>query len=234
MGFHCFADCACRTRLFANIVVILLFWLNGPATVACFAADQSTLQSKKPVDAASTTENAIWRSNRACGANCLYLVLRSKGVDADYSDVQHRLVKKELSSLHDLREVARQYGVELVLCKLTPNGLRATPFPVILHLESILPTGVSRNHFIAVLGLEGKEGSENVAYMDGTTGEIVKKSKEKLLKDWTGFAAYVSRPPPSICSSFVGLLGGVVMGGAIAWTLVRWWTRKCLHSRAVT
>jgi hypothetical protein len=237
MVLHHPNDCDRKTRVLAMIVLITASWLACPlATQSCSAEKQ--FPSKKPVEGSSTTANLVWRSGRVCGANCLYLVLRSRDIKVDYCELQGRLLKEQFASLYDLRDVARQYGIELMLSKLTPNDLRKVPVPAILHLESVTPTGELRRHFITVLALVGK-AEESVVYLDGTTAEIVKRSTQSVLKDWTGFVAYVNEATLFNWKSAWGLMGGALAGAGIAvllpkaWSLRRLPPPESIHSRGL-
>ena len=55
----------------------------------------------------------LWRTARACGTNCLYLLLQSRGLDVSYADVAAAVdVGETGSSLPQLRDAAARFGLE--------------------------------------------------------------------------------------------------------------------------
>ncbi|MFN8740444.1 MAG: cysteine peptidase family C39 domain-containing protein [Pirellula sp.] len=129
-------------------------------------------------------DNQIWRSERACAANCAYLLLKMHGRECDYSDVEKRLVKENLSNAHDIKLVLQEHGLETTIFRTDMDRLSRADFPVIAHVEQSSALSETSGHFVLLIGF----GDDMVEYYDGTTVERYRIRKSEFSKNWTGIA----------------------------------------------
>src|SRR5438445_4843812 len=74
--------------------------------------------------------------DRECGVDCLYLFLRTRGVECSVADVRRELVIGEYgTSLLNLRQVSESLGVEARIVRAAPENLEDLPLPAVAHLE---------------------------------------------------------------------------------------------------
>ena len=84
----------------------------------------------------------IWHSDRVCGLNCLYILLRSQHLDTDYVQLQSELLHSEsLTSLTELKESGIRHKLWCELGKTDPEGLASVSKPAIAHLDNLSPQG---------------------------------------------------------------------------------------------
>jgi Peptidase C39 family len=162
---------------------------------------------EKPAGASQRVElgpNAVWRHDKVCGVNCLYILLRMKGHVANYTSLLDELIVapgKSVASLADLKEVAGRHGVQCAIGKTTPAGLKGLAPPVIAHLEDVTQNGDNFGHFVLVL----KSNDDGVTYLDGSTAETFTKPWQVFERRWSGFVLYPRSPtsrPFLWCSCF--------------------------------
>lgn len=138
-----------------------------------------------------------WRSENACGVNCLYVMLDVYGINVNYTQLMGRLIGGiEETSLLDLKRAAVEKGLACEMGKTTPEGLRRATGPVICHCEDEL-TG--RGHFVLVL----KSDRDGLVTMDGTTCLLRRLDWTSFDKNWSGYVLYTS---PDRMWSGTGLL----------------------------
>jgi hypothetical protein len=195
-----------RRREIVTLSALFAIHLSGVTTVICGA------------DSRQMTDDLIWRTQHACGANCLYVLLKCADLDVPYMHVRDSLPKDRDSSLADLRRVAAEVGLPLSIAKLRPVELASAPMPMIAHVEPTATRGESSGHFIVLLRVD----EERCVYIDGSTAELKTRSREDLLRDWTGYAAYAT---PSRSGHLLTWLGYGFAGMALTLVAYRMITR---------
>ena len=155
-------------------------------------------------------DNQIWRSERACAANCAYLLLKMHGRECDYTDVEKRLVKENLSNAYDIKLVLQEHGLETTIFRTDIDRLSRADFPLIAHVEQSSALSEISGHFVLLVGI----GDEMVEYYDGTTVERFRIRKSEFSKNWTGIAI-VANAPKNVgivwCVVSVGFFLGFVL-----------------------
>jgi hypothetical protein len=164
--------------------------------------------------ASADASSVIWRSERACGLNSLYFLLRCSGVEPDYIAMQGGLLTEEMSSLFDLKAKARDYGMALEVVRLVPEGLRSAPRPIIAHMEIAGVGGQAGGHFVVVTHTD----DESVSYVDGSTAQSHTVTWRDFNKEWSGYAAYLDNPGGF---AIAGIVAGFFAGAVIGWAFNR-------------
>ena len=114
-------------------------------------------------------EDMVWCSEKTCGVNCLYFLLRAGNISPDYEQLSQEMVRQEsLTSLTGLKRCAERHGLTCALGKTNPAGLEKLPMPLIAHFDLVGVRGKSGGHFVVVL----RANAEGVVYVDGTLAEI--------------------------------------------------------------
>jgi hypothetical protein len=152
----------------------------------------------------------IWRADRVCGLNCLYLLLRCADRHPNYVQMEATLAARKVTTLYDIQQSAKEYGVELAVARLAPDDLKQVPKPVIIHLDVADLNGTVGGHFVLVTRVL----TQGVEIVDGTTAETRVLSWSQLHKSWSGFCAYCSDAmPPTwpIVALAVGCVCGVLL-----------------------
>ena len=161
----------------------------------------------------------IWRSQRSCGVNCLYVLLQTEDIPVEYVELQRTLLDDDVvPSLTDLKTAATMYGLQCALGRATPESLKTLDFPLIGYWEMEEPSAAIKGHFVLVLGAT----NDRVKYMDGTTGVIRDVSWSRFNQMWTGHILYRPRPVdslfgpmPSAAYLIVGAVLAMVVDGFI-------------------
>lgn len=130
-----------------------------------------------------------------CGVYALYSYLRSIGQEPDYQEIMRALSPGPRgNNLAELRDAAHQFGVELEICKTSPENRRAMQQgPFIAHMRKmrVTPDRFSEvaydGHFVAVLPQEWWRKLDEIDAIDGTSGRIQAYSYAGFPKLWTGY-----------------------------------------------
>jgi hypothetical protein len=131
----------------------------------------------------------VWRVGNKCGVNVIYLMASLLASKPDYEQVERLVpVDEKGTTLAQMREGARRFGLRLEIVKGTPAALLACRFPVIAHWEE--EQGAT-GHYVIVLAANADE----VQYIDGTTALIATVSMSDFLRKWTGFLLLPSEGP---------------------------------------
>src|SRR5262249_3844338 len=118
-----------------------------------------------------------------------YVVLRLRGRDVSYRDVEDRLPVSEAGTrITDMRDCARGFGMDAQVVKATPTALVRCPMPMIAHMEEERKVS---GHYVVVVAADG----DQVELMDGTAGVPRTVSMTEFGKEWTGYLLLV-RPRP--------------------------------------
>lgn len=137
------------------------------------------LQSARPAIGAES----YWRSQRCCGANCTYLILRANKCNADYTDLQHALVTDKYPTLHDISGELKRHGISMLVGKATSAELPDLGMPIIAHFEKVQNNAENVGHFVVVT----EATSGYVTFIDGTTAEMRTLTIEKFERLWSGY-----------------------------------------------
>ena len=185
----------------------------GLLAVAALAGGRPCRGDNFP-ETGAATKAAVWRSEKTCGLNCLYVLLGANNIESDYNRLSEEvLVENKVTSLTDLRLAAKRHGLAAALGKTGPEGLAGLPKPVLAHWDLANKPGDYPGHFVLVL----KTTAESVEFMDGTSGEIRGVEWREFQKRWSGYVLYVS---PSQPFSSWGYLAGAVVAGVLAGAIV--------------
>jgi Peptidase C39 family len=186
--------------LLAVSVYVVLSVMAGRGVVAADLAE-SKWREKSSV---ANEGDALWRSGRVCGVNCVYLMLRVAGRRPDYAVLSKQLLGDKANSLTDLQSAARRWGVELELARLNASELRRAPKPLIAHFEAVDLDGVERGHFVIVM----RATDGGVDCIDGTDGGQTTRSWAEFERLWTGYVAFYGTE--STRHAWMALGGGCV------------------------
>lgn len=149
------------------------------AVAAASSTDRGRLRGDEP-DVPSRSART-WRSAKACGVNCLYILLRLHGRDPDYAAVERRTpVGEDGTSLLELQRGAESFGLPLTGVRAKPQDLATCPLPAIAHFEEELGT---TGHYVVVT--EFHPGS--VCIIDGTTAMRQEMALPEFQRRWTGY-----------------------------------------------
>ena len=163
------------------LVVLLAGWASPGVAPASESEKGNHLRS---------AEEMVWRSERTCGANCVYLLLRVHHIEADYRELVRETVAQESeTSLTQLKRSAEDHGLPCRLRKTGPEGLRALPMPVVAHLDLVGVRGESGGHFVVVL----RADDNGLTIVDGTTADTRITPWRDFERRWSGYVMYVSR-----------------------------------------
>jgi hypothetical protein len=135
---------------------------------------------------ARTSNPVLWRSERLCGVNCVYLMLKFYGSQPDYSRVESALLHEDLCTLTDIKHFLYSQDPSFLMARTDPPGLQTLPMPVIAHLDLRSPRGETRGHFVLITGTD----ADGVSYVDGTTAEPYTRPWKEFKRQWTGYIIY--------------------------------------------
>lgn len=129
-----------------------------------------------------------WRTPNNDGLNCLYLLLRTHGVDAGYDDLEKSTkARGECMNLLSLRKSVEQHGLGAQVIKTNLTDLREYSFPIIAYMDGSLGEG---SGFVLLLEVNGSSCS----YVEGGYATINEVSDEQFRRTWTGYALVTSEP----------------------------------------
>ena len=158
----------------------------------------------------------VWRDQRACGVNSLYVLLRLHGCDSDYSQLSSELFDASrggYTSLANLRDVASRRGLDLEMGRTSPDVLHEMSKPVIAHIE---PQEEGEwGHYVVVLDAN----EDTVRTMDGTTAIVMTRPWREFASLWSGHVLYPTRPP-SQTRVWAAYALAALIGGGLAFTLI--------------
>ena len=144
-----------------------------------------------PTDKSAEPDQTAWRSERVCGPNCLYTLLKYRGINVSYPKLLESCIGgKDFMSLSAIQKTSDLHGLPLSLGRTDRKGLEKLPKPVIAHLEQMGPRGDVQGHFVLVL----QAGTSGVKTMDGTTAIIHDTGWRDFEREWTGYLAYPTAP----------------------------------------
>lgn len=149
-------------------------------TAGAYGAEQSPFK-----------DTTIWRSERSCGVNSLYFLLRYNDVNVPYKQISDALLRSDdLPSLADLKQAGLLNGLPAKLGKTTPSNLTEEILPAIVHFDSIGARGEQGGHFSVLLRTDAR----GVTLVDGTTMQTETMPWPDFKRSWSGYLLWISRP----------------------------------------
>lgn len=122
-----------------------------------------------------------WQAGPNCGANALFFMLRLNGRPVNRQElIKHLAPPKQGSSLEELQQAARQWGLETKVLRTAPDGVERLDRPFIAHLS--LPPN-DAGHYLLVLGASGN----SFQVIDGTNGSLVELRRGTFYRHWSGY-----------------------------------------------
>jgi hypothetical protein len=199
------------------VFVVLMATSNTRAQSNLASEPGDRRSGREPANHNSSTAlndtSLIWRSERVCGLNCVYLLLKRFDRDVDYKVLESELVKNDLASLADLKRGATVRGLTMTVARTDRHGLATLSKPLIAHLDLVSPQGEASGHFVLVTGTDPKAG---VTCIDGTTAEPRTISWSDFERDWSGYVlahdtTRGSSPETGILAAGLGLFFGYLL-----------------------
>lgn len=155
-----------------------------------------------------------------CGPNCLYIILRLKGVAANPSEVSSRVPTGPAgSSLANLKAASESFGLKAEVRKVVMDDLPRFRAPYIFHLTTPAEGGVrpteARDYFVVVTSAQ-PDGA--VAGVNPNSGHRAIWTPSYLSRNISGCVMIVGDPAAKLFStSRLTLL--VVFGGLTAYNI---------------
>lgn len=180
------------------------------AVVLSFVLGAASAPAAAPIE--GDPAKLIWRSERVCGVNCAYLLLKHNGVKADYRALEDELIHEDLTSLAEIKRTVRQHGLSAIIARTDRRGLAEVPKPLIAHLESVSGRGATNGHFVLVTSTD----DQGVHCVDGTTAIPRDIPWPEFETDWSGHIVFIERGRTlqiSMIAVFVAL--GLTLGALI-------------------
>jgi ABC-type bacteriocin/lantibiotic exporter with double-glycine peptidase domain len=143
----------------------------------------------------------LWRVSEKCGINSLYLMLRLRGQDVQYRDVENSLGwNPQGHSLSELQNTAANLAgqLELETVKGNYDFLQTVDLPVIAHFEEALQ---AVGHFVVIYAVNDRV----VEYVDGTTAAPTKLERELFNDIWSGYLI-VAKPSRQNYPRIIGII----------------------------
>jgi hypothetical protein len=156
---------------------------------------------------AAGADATIWRISKKCGQNCLYICMKMLGKRVPYDEIGRSLkVTEDGSSLAELRDCSRRFGVEASIYQAGPQSLLRAPLPLIAHWEEERGAG----HYVVVIA----SNADGVQCVDGTTVAIRALPWPEFQKRWSGYVlVFQERPwwwPLMPVAAALGLAAGAL------------------------
>lgn len=128
-----------------------------------------------------------WQEGNACGANCLFVLLRLYGCAVTHEEVVSGLPRESRGShLGALQDYAVSRGVRAEVCRATPAVLDRLPLPAIAHLGE-----GANDHFVVLCAVTERQ----VQVLDGTRGQLQWLDKGAFEHQWSGYMLLAQEPP---------------------------------------
>lgn len=145
---------------------------------------------------ASDPAREVWRSERNCGLNCTYLMLKSHGITTSYDRLKELIPISDFgSSLTDVSDTLTRCGLKNDALRCSPSELAGLEMPVIAHVEFTNSQGVDGlpiGHFVLITAIN--RSTQEVAYIDGTTAIFFERPIHEFFRSWTGIAIAKRQP----------------------------------------
>lgn len=163
----------------------------------------------------------------ACGASCMYFLLRLHDIDVSLEQMADEIpVTGQGASLLDLKNAAEQNGMPVEVLEVTPDELARLELPLI----ALMGTDPEKTpgHYIVL----SKVTEEGVMGIDGTTTGRISFTATAFNKEFSGFVL-----SPQRTTDWLGIFRLVVIGVCIiescllAYFLSCWLYRSRIASR---
>lgn len=172
---------------------------------------------QSPSTTDSLSDSGYWRTMRWSGANALYMLAKSHGVECHYADAQRFFAaERPTYTLHDMASMSRQLGLPAAVTTPDVQALRHGTLPVVAHIDPIENGQDYRR--AGRLVLICRIMPDSVTCYDCATALQEVVAFDDFLRMWSG-ACITATPPRAThqlawCLACTGLLG-------LAWSLVR-------------
>ncbi|MGE5608534.1 MAG: cysteine peptidase family C39 domain-containing protein, partial [Bacillota bacterium] len=196
----------------------------------------AALAGNHPDPKESPAAATIAQQGPYCGLYCLYAILKMAGQTIDFADLvrPEYLSSEKGSSAADLIRAAQEHGLQATMVgKLTTRELRASPYPLLLHVKSV-EVSKEYDHFVLFLGTQ--DGKARV--LDAPHGQRLLDYPD-LVRIWDGVAVLVSTQPIDSASLFtprrtrLALCGTLLLAAVVSlrWIRGQWAPLRSLSSR---
>lgn len=205
---------------------VLFFFLTVLCCPAARAGSGDAVKSGSRMEIGSAKDlKGAWRRPGCDGINSLYLLLKHHGVSVSHEELSERLGGCDrAANLRDLRDVARQFGLNAVVVQGDLRSLARGPLPGIALLDSSREKG---SYFVLVCGATPSE----VDYIDGGFVTWNKDDVEVFLRKWRGFVLLVQDKHRTALLPYVAWsVAGVLICGYLAIRL-RFHQRRAILAR---
>lgn len=154
-----------------------------------------------------------WRSSMACGANSVYLLLHSHGIEADYEAVMDEVgVTPKGCSLQDMMTACDKLGLDVAAFSGAPKDLADTDMPVVLHLDHWTGAADRVGHFVLLLGYDESLGY--VEYLDPISLLKRRMTVDVFRRQWSGFGLAAVRRTSTLWIAIAMFAGGALLSAA--------------------
>ena len=200
-----------------SLIVVACFLPFGPTSVAeAEPSGQNSAPAQSPSHPVpQPAQEEIWRIQKRCASNCLYLLMKMNRKTVHYQDIERLIpVTENGANLADIRRCATSLGLATEVVKATPEYLARCCLPAIVHMEPEDTSG-TMGHFVVLTVV----GPDKVELIDGTTAIVDVIPRDKFNKQWSGFLLITGTPdggPSQILYAGAALLGALSLGLAIA------------------
>ncbi len=200
-------------RFCCAVTVIGAFLLSIPLPQA-FSGDKVSRESLP----AELHFEQVWQAGPMCGPNALFFMMRLNGVPVNHAELlKHLAPPKQGSSMAELQQAARQWGLATEILQTTPSGLDRLHVPFIAHLS--LPPN-DAGHYLLVL----RTNEDSLKTIDGTKGTLLTVRRETFLRHWSGHVLVTGR-------DWLGSLLRLVFWSLVVVLVVLSGLTFCLHLR---
>lgn len=130
----------------------------------------------------------LWQSGPSCGANCVYVLLNTCGLQVKHADIL-KLVPSGSNgaSMLDMKHVLCSQGLHVDIRMIDSSDLNSVSAPFIARLK--IP-GAEPGHFVVVFSTDSR--ANTVSVIDGTSGSWGVTPTQVFAADFTGQIITVS------------------------------------------
>ena len=159
-------------------------------------------------------------SNKECGLNAMYLMLRMNGLSVSHEDVRCAVkVGSNGSSLAELKHGASRLGFDLGIYKCDLEQLRTFEKPIIVLIHDgggrMVVEEREPGHYITLTKYDSVR--KQIVGIDGSYGNIRKFSEFRFQKKWTGYVLKLKKTESTHLNEKV-----FVAVSLLFWTVAFW------------
>jgi len=145
---------------------------------------------------------------RSCGLNCVYMMLSLENLSPDYEELNRCVqIGPKGNNMVELRDAARQFGLDTTVYQCDINDLDQCPTPFIAYMKPVpdRPNG----HFIVVL----EPSRRMFRVMDGSFPWVGTMTPERFRNEWGGrvLGKTIHERPARTWGISIGGLGCLVL-----------------------